>query len=152
MLREEIKMYKALPIVCLLGAVGLAVVAGGARLAHVSQAEQRVKEQHVRVVDVSAKKYEFAPSPIRIPLGATTQLKITSLDKTHGFKINLFPDGSVAKGNPGLLFSSDADCFKIEPTTATLVEFAARTPGTYLFHCCNRCGPGHGGMKGQLVV
>jgi heme/copper-type cytochrome/quinol oxidase subunit 2 len=28
----------------------------------------------------------------------------------------------------------------------------ARAPGTYSFHCCNRCGVGHGGMKGQLIV
>jgi heme/copper-type cytochrome/quinol oxidase subunit 2 len=31
-------------------------------------------------------------------------------------------------------------------------QFVARTPGTYSFHCCNRCGIGHGGMKGQLIV
>jgi hypothetical protein len=29
---------------------------------------------------------------------------------------------------------------------------STRKPGTYSLHCCNRCGIGHGGMKGQLIV
>jgi cytochrome c oxidase subunit II len=118
-----------------------------ARLADTSRAAQ-----DMQVIEVTAKKYEYAPSPIRVKQGAKVQLKITSLDKTHGFKINLYPDGSDAKGDPGLIFSSNEDCFKFEKGASTVVEFVARTPGTYSFHCCNRCGIGHGGMKGQLIV
>jgi cytochrome c oxidase subunit 2 len=126
---------------------GLAVTAGLARAANSSRADQEVE-----VIEVSAKKYEYSPSPIRVKRGAKVQLRITSLDKTHGFKINLSPDGSDKTGEPGLVFSSNDDCFKLEKGVATVVEFVARTPGTYSFHCCNRCGIGHGGMKGQLVV
>jgi cytochrome c oxidase subunit II len=126
---------------------GFAVTAGFARLGNVSQADR-----DVQVIEVTAKKYEYSPSPIRVRRGAKVQLGITSLDKTHGFKINLYPDGSDAKGDPGLIFSSKEDCFKIEKGTPTVIQFVARTPGTYSFHCCNRCGIGHGGMKGQLIV
>jgi cytochrome c oxidase subunit 2 len=126
---------------------GLAVATDFARPAQSAQADQGVQ-----VIEVTAKKYEYSPSPIRVKLGVKVQLKITSLDRTHGFKINLYPDGADAKGEPGLLFSTADDCFKIETGTPTAVEFVAHTPGTYSFHCCNRCGLGHGGMKGQLVV
>jgi cytochrome c oxidase subunit II len=142
-----IELNNALRIVCLFLLGGLAVTAGFARLGNVSQADR-----NVQVIEVTAKKYEYAPSPIRVRRGAQVQLQITSLDKTHGFKINLYPDGSDEKGDPGLIFSSKEDCFKIEKGTPTVIQFVARTPGTYSFHCCNRCGIGHGGMKGQLIV
>ena len=140
-------MHNVSRIVCFLVLAGFAVAADGARSATLSQTDQ-----NVQVIEVLAKKYEYTPSPIRVQSGAMVQLKITSLDKTHGFKINLYPDGSDAKGDVGLVFSSKEDCFKIETGTPTVVQFVARTPGTYSFHCCNRCGVGHGEMKGQIVV
>jgi hypothetical protein len=141
-----IKVNTVLRIVCLFLLGVFAVIAGFAPLAHTSRAEQ-----DVQVIEVTAKKYEYTPSPLRVR-GGRVQLKITSLDKTHGFKINLYPDGSDGKGDPGLIFSSKEDCFKIEKETPIVVQFVARTPGAYSLHCCNRCGIGHGGMKGQLIV
>jgi cytochrome c oxidase subunit 2 len=125
---------------------GLTVTAGLARLT--SEAAQEVQ-----VIEMTAKKYEYSPSPLRVKRGAKVQLRITALDRTHGFKINLSPDGSDKKSDLGLIFSSNNDeCLKLEKGVPTVLEFVARTPGTYSFHCCNRCGIGHGGMKGQIVV
>jgi cytochrome c oxidase subunit 2 len=125
---------------------GLTVTAGLARLT--SEAAQEVQ-----VIEMTAKKYEYSPSPLRVKRGAKVQLRITALDRTHGFKINLSPDGSDKKSDLGLIFSShNDDCFMLEKGVPTAVEFVARTPGNYSFHCCNRCGIGHGGMKGQMVV
>jgi len=126
---------------------GVTVTAGFAEKSNASQADQ-----DIQVIEVTAKKYEFSPSPIRVKRGAKVQLRITALDRTHGFKINLNPDGSDQKNDPGLVFSSNEDCFRLEKGIPTVVQFVARTPGTYSFHCCNRCGLGHGGMKGQLIM
>ena len=126
----------------------LTVTAGFARLLNTSQADRELQ-----VIEISAKKYEYSPSPIRVKRGTKVQLRITALDRTHGIKINLSPDGSDQKNDSGLIFSSNNfDCFRLEKGIPTVVEFVARTPGTYSFHCCNRCGIGHGGMKGQIVA
>ena len=142
-----LKLRRMLRIALLLLLSGLTTTNGFADRPNTPQAEQGPQ-----VIEMTAKKYEFSPSPVRVKVGANVQLRITALDRTHGFKINLSPDGSDEKSGPGLIFSSNEDCFKLEKGIATVVQFVARTPGTYSFHCCNRCGLGHGGMKGQLVV
>jgi cytochrome c oxidase subunit II len=143
-----IKLRSVFRIASLFLLTGLPVTAGFAGLVNTSQADQEVQ-----VIEMSAKKYEYSPLPIRVKRGAKVQLRITALDRTHGFKINLRPDGSDKRNDSGLVFSSNNDdCFKLEKGVPTVVEFVARTPGTYSFHCCNRCGIGHGGMKGQIVV
>jgi heme/copper-type cytochrome/quinol oxidase subunit 2 len=50
--------------------------------------------QDVKIIEVSAKKYEFNPSSIHVKQGTKVQLRITATDHTHGFKIGAFPDGS----------------------------------------------------------
>jgi cytochrome c oxidase subunit 2 len=144
----EIKLRSVFRIASLFLLTGLPVIADFAGLVNTSQAAQEVQ-----VIEMTAKKYEYSPSPLRVKRGAKIQLRITALDRTHGFKINLSPDGSDKKSDLGLIFgSNNDDCFKLENGVPTVVEFVARTPGTYSFHCCNRCGIGHGGMKGQILV
>ena len=128
-------------------AVSFSVARGFASPANAPQTNQ-----NVRVIEVTAKKYEFNPSPIHVKQGTKVQLKITSLDRKHGFKISLYPDGSDAKGDPGLVFTSNEDCFEIDEGAPAVVQFVARMPGTYSFKCCKHCGLGHKGMKGQLIV
>jgi heme/copper-type cytochrome/quinol oxidase subunit 2 len=144
---EEITLRSAFRIAPLFLLVLLTVTAAFARPTNTSQADQEVQ-----VIEISAKKYEYSPSPVRVKRGTKVQLWITALDRAHGFKINLSPDGSDKKSDAGLIFSSNDDCFRLEKGIPTVVQFVARTPGTYSFRCCNRCGIGHGGMKGQLVV
>jgi hypothetical protein len=95
-------MSQPLQIALVLLLSGLTVSGGFVRLANIPQADQEVQ-----IIEVSAKKYEYSPSPIRVKRGAKVQLRITALDRTHGFKINPSPDGSDKKNDAGLIFSSD---------------------------------------------
>lgn len=106
----------------------------------------------VQVIEVTAKKYEFNPSPIHVKQGTRVQLKITAADHVHGFKISELPDGADISGKPGLVFSSPQDCRRIEEGKTETVEFVAQTSGTYSFRCCVRCGWHHKDMKGELIV
>jgi cytochrome c oxidase subunit II len=105
------------------------------------------QDQNVQVIEVTAKKYEYSPSPIHVKSGSKVQLKITATDHDHGFKVES-DDGKAA----GLIFTTSKDCWQLEKGQTTTIEFVAKTPGTYTFKCCHSCGFGHGHMKGQIVV
>lgn len=109
-------------------------------------------DDSVQVIEVTAKKYEYSPAPVRVKAGTKVQLKITATDHDHGFKVATTPDGSASNGNAGLIFTSAQDCWLLKKGETTTIEFVAHTPGTYTFKCCHTCGVGHRGMKGQIVV
>lgn len=106
----------------------------------------------VQVIEVTAKKYEFSPSPIRVKQGAKVQLRITATDHAHGFRITPLPTGAETKSGPSLVFSSSSGCVKIEEGHTETVEFVAQAPGTYPFSCCVHCGWKHRSMKSELIV
>ena len=95
-------------------------------------------EPAMRVIEIKATKYEYSPAKIEIPLGTTVQFKITAADRAHGFEI----DGVTEKGK----------CPKIEKGETLTIEYKATKAGTIKFKCCDYCGLGHSGMKGEIVV
>jgi cytochrome c oxidase subunit 2 len=89
----------------------------------------------VRVIKMTAQKYEFIPSVIVVNEGDKVRLEITGKDVTHGLAISGYPvDVRIDAGK-----------------TAT-TEFAATKSGTFGFHCSVFCGMGHMGMSGKLIV
>ena len=110
------------------------------------------QSQDAQVIEISAKKYEYSPSPIHVKRGTKVQLKITATDHDHGFKIAAVPDGSVTNDTAGLIFTSPQDCWQLKKGETATIEFLAQASGIYTFRCCHTCGVGHRGMKGQIVV
>ena len=110
------------------------------------------QDQNVQVIEVTAKKYEFSPAPIRVKAGTKVQLKITATDHDHGFAVSTVPEGAKKGDKPGLIFSSPQECVQLKKGETTVVEFVAQTPGTYPFHCCHVCGIHHKSMKSEIVV
>src|ERR1700747_2897766 len=101
-------------------------------------------------IQITAKKYEYSVSPVRVKVGTKVQLKITAIDHDHGFKIGSVPDGASTADKTGLFFTADKECWQLTKGETTLIEFLPQTPGTYTFKCCHTCGLGHKGMKGQI--
>ncbi len=149
-------------------AVALAVFFLGANLAGqpeisgsttAGEANARAKQENatgdpaqVKVIEMTAKKYEYSPSEIHVKKGTRVRLKVRALDRTHGFKIKPFSEGAAKGAQPGLRLVEQQDNWKIEKQQERVIEFVAERAGTYLFKCSVFCGLGHGGMKGKLVV
>jgi heme/copper-type cytochrome/quinol oxidase subunit 2 len=113
-----------------------------------------IRDEDAQVIQMTAKKYEFSPSHVHLKQGIRVQLKITALDRDHGFKCAVVPDGAYPSGFLGLEFTwpRGNEGWKLKKGKETTIEFFATTPGTYEFSCSVACGIHHGRMKGQLVV
>jgi heme/copper-type cytochrome/quinol oxidase subunit 2 len=122
--------------------------------AAVSQEEKPVKpfDQPVHVIVLLAADFQFTPSPIHIKAGENIQLQVISKDKTHGIRINPFPEGAAVSAAPGLEFLYGEDCWKLKKNVTVKIELIGHTPGSYIFSCCKSCGSGHKRMKGQIIV
>lgn len=117
-----------------------------------SSAGRSQQADQPQVIDVSAKKYEFTPSEIRVKQGAKVELKVHSSDETHGIELDVYPEGAKDKKMPGLVFSAPGENGKVSKGTDQVLDFVAQVPGTYDFKCAKMCGMGHGRMKGKLIV
>ena len=90
----------------------------------------------VKEVVVRARKYEFTPSSIEVPVNTVLRIHLIALDREHGFRIE----------------PTQADCARFRPGEPLTIELFADKPGEYDFSCCKTCGLGHGKMKGKLIV
>ena len=92
------------------------------------------------------------PAEVHVKVGETVRLSIIAEDKEHGVRIKPVAEGSAPGTPAGLEIASAENCVKFKKHETGVIEFTARTPGTYEFECCKLCGFGHGKMKGQIVV
>jgi cytochrome c oxidase subunit 2 len=108
-------------------AAGLAAAAGAA-LGRGAFAQERV-------IQVTARKFEFAPEVIELKQGEAVVLELSTADVLMGFNA---PD-----------FKVRAD---IPPGQVTRVRLAPDRAGEFEFFCDNFCGEGHETMSGKIRV
>ena len=88
-----------------------------------------------KVIQVTAKKFEFSPSVIELKVGVPVVLELRSLDREHGFSVpGLHIDETIPKGG------------------VTRVRVVPREAGSFDLHCSVFCGSGHEEMTGRIVV
>jgi len=88
-----------------------------------------------RVVEITAKRYEFTPKEITLKQGETVTLRLTSEDVTHGFFMKSLGIDAV-----------------IEPGHPTEITLTPQTIGSFTTICDHFCGEGHGNMHMKIVV
>jgi cytochrome c oxidase subunit 2 len=91
-----------------------------------------------RVIHVSAERFAFNPSEITVDEGTVVELRLTSDDTDHGFRVHGLGDPNVAIPKRG--------------RGDVRVTLEANEPGNYTFECSHVCGAGHGFMRGVIRV
>jgi cytochrome c oxidase subunit II len=94
-------------------------------------------DQERRVIKINAERFAFTPSRIEVTAGEEVELRISSYDTSHGFRI-AGTETSVAVPKRG----------KGEISVVIRMD----KPGKYKFECNRMCGAGHNFMRGELVV
>ena len=88
-----------------------------------------------KVIEISAKKFQFTPNEITLKKGEPVILRLTSTDRVHGFM-----------SRP---FKIDTD---IPPGKATDITVTPATAGNFAIICDHYCGTGHSNMKMKVTV
>jgi cytochrome c oxidase subunit 2 len=91
-----------------------------------------------RVIDVTAERFAFTPAEITVDEGAVVELRLTSDDTDHGFRVH-------GLGDPNVLIPKRG-------RGDVRVTIDAKEPGNYTFECSHVCGAGHGFMRGVIRV
>ncbi|HXG34683.1 MAG TPA: cupredoxin domain-containing protein [Bryobacteraceae bacterium] len=90
-----------------------------------------------RTVRITAERFSFTPSRIKLKQGTEVEFIITSEDTDHGFRIPAAGiDAAIPPAGRGEL----------------RVRFVAEKKGRYVFECSRPCGAGHNLMRGEIVV
>ena len=93
--------------------------------------------QPVKVVHMTAERFTFTPSQVKVKAGTVVEFRIHSEDTNHGFRIPAAGINEVIpKRGRGEL----------------KVIYRAERPGRYEFECSKPCGAGHNIMRGVLIV
>lgn len=88
-----------------------------------------------REIQITAKKFDFAPDTITLKKGEPVVLVVSSQDRKHGFNLRAF--GIRADVNPG---------------ATARIPFTPDKTGKFTFSCDVFCGEGHEDMTGTIVV
>ena len=115
----------------LLPALVLAALTGPASAGQNSQ-------ESPRVIHVVAERFTFTPARITVEQGTSVEIRLTSEDTAHGFR--LIGPGDIDVEIPK---RSRGD---------VRVRFEATESGEYTFECSRVCGAGHGFMRGTMRV
>ncbi len=122
---------KIVNIALLAGALGIALAA----ITPKTNLARAAVNPNTKVIEITAKKFEFTPSEITLKKGEPVILRLTSADRVHGFM------------SKPLKIDTD-----IPPDKTTDVAVTPDSAGGFTVICDHYCGTGHGNMKMKVTV
>jgi len=120
---------KAVTVVTLIVFAMMGVLATMPRTSHAQTPDQP------KVIEISAKRFAFAPDNITLKKGEPVILRLTSQDVTHGYFSRPLKIDEV-----------------IEPNKTVDVKVQPNQAGAFTIICHHFCGQGHGNMKMTITV
>ena len=96
----------------------------------------RINAQEAQVIEISAERFSFNPSEVRVKAGTKLEIRLTSEDTMHGFHI-VGTDINLELPKRGRGVAS----VTFQPTV-----------GRYEFECSQLCGAGHSFMRGVIIA
>jgi cytochrome c oxidase subunit 2 len=104
--------------------------------AHVVSGFSRTSAQGTQVIDISAERFSFNPSEIRVKAGTQLEIRLTSEDTMHGFRI----------------LGTDIDLELPKRGRGVASVMFHPSAGRYTFECSRLCGAGHSFMRGVIIA
>lgn len=90
----------------------------------------------VQVVEMTAERFSFTPSEIRVRAGTRLEIRLKSEDTAHGFRI----------------VGTDIDVELPKRGRGTVTVVFQPKAGRYTFECSRLCGAGHSFMRGVIIA
>ncbi len=97
--------------------------------------DEPVDVSDARIIEVSAKDWEFSPKEITASVGEKVVIRVTGVEGKHSFAI-----ADLGINVP------------VEPGETKDIPLPTDTAGTFEFRCRVPCGPGHKDMTGTVVI
>ncbi len=96
----------------------------------------QTSSQVTQVIEISAERFSFNPSEIRVKAGTQLEIRLTSEDTMHGFRI----------------LGTDIDLELPKRGRGVASVMFQPTAGRYTFECSRLCGAGHSFMRGVIIA
>ena len=135
--RNNQRSFLTLGAMALLAAGALGSSGASGKASSLSALLQEPPEQPIERIRVTAERFSFTPSRIKVKTGTIVEVVAESEDTSHGFHL---PDAGLDEEIPA------------RGKGELRLRFEAAQAGTYFFECSRPCGAGHNTMRGTIVV
>ena len=121
---------------CAIGSIAIVVIIAAGIVGPRGWLPAAAAAQETHVVEITAERFTFTPSEIRVKAGTRLEIRLRSDDTAHGFHI----------------IGTDIDLELPKRGRGVATVIFEPSAGRHTFECSQVCGAGHSFMRGVIVV